>query len=148
MEIILRANVEHLGQVGDVLRVKDGYARNYLIPYGKAYVATEGSKRQVEAEHRQRSERLAMERADADQLAAKLAEVTLEFVGKTGDGDRMFGSITTADIAEKLAAAGHDIDRRIIELGEPIKLIGEYRVPIRLHADVRPEILVTVIKES
>ena len=140
--------MEHLGRAGDIVQVKDGYARNYLIPYGKAYVATERSKRQVEADHRQRSERIALERADADQLAGKLTELTLEFVGKTGDGDRMFGSITAADIAEKLAAAGHNIDRRIIELGEPIKVIGEHRVPIHLHADVRPEILVMVIKES
>ena len=130
------------------MRVKTGYARNYLIPHGKAYAATEGNKRQVEVEHSRRAERLAMERTEAEAVAAKLADVALAFTAKTGDGDRLFGSITTADIAEKLAEAGHHIDKRHIELHEPIRMIGEHRVALRLHTDVRPEILVTVSKEA
>ena len=148
MEVILREDVAHLGGVGEVVKVKNGYARNYLIPHGKAYLATEGSKRQVAAERKQRDDRLAMERSDADRVAGELAAVTLSFTAKTGDGNRLFGSITAGDIADKLAAAGHEIDKRIIELHDPIKIIGEHRVPIRLHADVRPEILISVTKES
>ena len=148
MEVILREDVAHLGGVGDVVKVKDGYARNYLIPHGKAYLATDGSKRQVEFERRRRADRLAMKRSDADRLAGKLAAIALSFTAKTGDGNRLFGSITAADIADKLAEKGHSVDKRVIELHDPIKLIGEHRVPIRLHADVRPEILVTVTKES
>ncbi len=89
-----------------------------------------------------------MKRSDAEQLASALAAITLSFAAKTGDGNRLFGSITTTDIAKKLAEAGHPVDKRVIELHEPIKAIGEHRVPIRLHAEVRPEILVSVTKES
>ena len=148
MEVILREDMEQLGRVGDIVRVKNGYARNYLIPHGKAYAATEGNKRQVEVEHSRRAERLAMERTEAEAVAARLADVALAFTAKTGDGDRLFGSITTADIAEKLAEAGHHVDKRHIELHEPIRMIGEHRVAVRLHADVRPEILVMVSKET
>lgn len=148
MEVILREDVAHLGRIGEVVLVKDGYARNYLIPHGKAYLATDGGKRQIEVERRRRADRLAMKRSDADRLAGELAAVTLSFTAKTGDGNRLFGSITAADIADKLAEAGHSVDKRVIELHDPIKLIGEYRVPIRLHTEVRPEILVTVTKQS
>ena len=148
MEVILREDVAHLGKTGEVVRVKDGYARNFLIPHGKAYLATEGNKKQVDAVRRRQSEHLALERSDAERVAGELTDVTLEFVAKTGDGNRLFGSITAADIADRLAAAGHNVDKRIIELHDPIKMIGEHRVPIRLHTDVRPEILVLVTKES
>jgi large subunit ribosomal protein L9 len=148
MEVILREDVAQLGRIGDLVRVKAGYARNYLIPHGKAYPATGGNKRQVEVEHSRRAERLAFERTEAEAFAAKLADVTLAFTAKTGDGDRLFGSITTADITEKLAEVGHHVDKRHIELHEPIKMIGEHRVTLRLHAEVRPEILVTVSKDS
>jgi large subunit ribosomal protein L9 len=148
MEVILREDMAQLGRIGDIVRVKAGYARNYLIPHGKAYPATEGNKRQVEVEHSRRAERLAMEQTEAEAVAAKLADVSLAFTAKTGDGDRLFGSITTADIAEKLAEVGHHIDKRHIELHEPIRMIGEHRVAVRLHRDVRPEILVTVSKEA
>ncbi len=148
MEVILREDIEHLGRIGQTVRVKDGYARNFLIPYGKAYLATEGNKRQIDMEHARRAERLAMERTEAEELAARLATVTLAFTAKTGDGDRLFGSITTSEIADRLAEVGHPVDKRHIELHEPIKMLGEHRVTIRLHADVRPEILVTVTKEQ
>lgn len=148
MEVILREDVDHLGRIGEIVRVKNGYARNYLIPYGKAYPATEGNKRQVGFEHARRAERLAFEKGEAEAFAARLADVTLAFTAKTGDGDRLFGSITTADIADKLAEAGHQVDKRHIELHEPIKTLGEHHVGIRLHMDVKPKILVTVTKES
>ncbi len=147
MEVILREDVAHLGRIGEIVRVKNGYARNYLIPHGKAYPATKGNKRQVEFEDARRMKRLELEKGEAEAFAARLADVTLAFTAKTGDGDRLFGSITTADIADKLAEAGHQVDRRHIELHEPIKVIGEHRIGIRLHMDVKPEIVVTVTKE-
>ena len=147
MEVILREDVAHLGRIGEIVKVKNGYARNYLIPHGKAYPATKGNKRQVEFEDARRMKRLELEKGEAEAFAARLADVTLAFTAKTGDGDRLFGSITTADIADKLAEAGHQVDRRHIELHEPIKVIGEHRIGIRLHMDVKPEILVTVTKE-
>ena len=147
MEVILREDVTNLGNTGEIVRVKDGYARNYLIPHGKALKATAENKRRVEVEHTRRADRLALAKNEAEQLAGQLSALHLEFTAKTGDGDRLFGSITTGDIAEKLAEAGHPVDKRIIELDEPLKVIGEHRVPIRLHAEVRPEILVSVTKE-
>ncbi len=147
MEVILREDVAHLGRIGEIVKVKNGYARNYLIPHGKAYPATKGNKRQVEFEDARRMKRLELEKGEAEAFAARLADVTLAFTAKTGDGDRLFGSITTADIADKLAEAGHQVDRRHIELHEPIKVIGEHRIGIRLHMDVKPEIVVTVTKE-
>jgi len=148
MEVILREDVDKLGRAGEIVKVKPGFARNYLLPNSLAFIASEGAKRRIEAEQRNRVKRLQLERADASEVATQLSALTLSFVAKTGDGDRLFGSITTADIAEKLAEHGHAIDKRIIELAEPIKMIGEYRVPIRLHSDVRPEVAVSVAKES
>lgn len=148
MEVILRENVDKVGLAGQIVKVKDGYARNYLLPLRLAYRATEGAKRRVAAEQRHRRKLLELERSEADEVAAALTSLTLEFTAKTGDGDRLFGSITTADIAEKLASLGHAIDKRIIELHDPIKVVGDYQVPVRLHRDVRPEIQVTVRKEE
>lgn len=147
MEVILRDDVHKLGRAGEVVRVKDGYARNFLMPQGLAYPATEGYKRRLEAERKHRKAQVEMAREEAERLAAVLGDLTLEFTAKSGDGDRLFGSITSADIAERLAEKGHALDKRIIELHEPIKVIGEHRVPVRLHPEVRPEILVRVEKE-
>ncbi len=147
MEVILRKDVPNVGHVGDVVHVKDGHGRNYLIPRGMAYAATEGNKRRIVAEQRHRKETLAMAKTEAEQLAAGLQDVALAFTAKTGDGDRLFGSITANDIAERLEELGHRIDKRTIELEEHIKSIGEYKVPIRLHAEVRPEIQVIVARE-
>ncbi len=144
MEIILREDVQHLGRTGEIVKVKNGYARNYLIPHGKAYQATEISKRRVAQESERQGERIALALSDAEKLAKDLTRVALAFTAKTGDGDRLFGSITASDIAEKLAAEGHVIDKRVIDLHDPIKVIGEHRVAIKLHPDVRPEILVSV----
>jgi large subunit ribosomal protein L9 len=148
MEVILREDVDKLGRAGEVVKVKPGFARNYLLPNSLAFPASEGAKRRIEAEQRHRVKRLHLEREEATKVAVTLSALTLTFVAKTGDGDRLFGSITAADIADKLAEHGHKIDKRIIDLPEPIKIIGEHRVPIRLHSDVRPEVAVTVEKES
>lgn len=146
MEVILRQDVEKVGKAGDVVDVRDGFGRNYLIPQGFAYPATESHKRRVAAEAKQRATRAATERADAEALAAKLVAGDLTFTAKTGEGDRLFGSITSADIAGKLAEMGYEIDKRAVELPEPIKTIGVTKVPIRLHPDVRPEVRVWVVK--
>ena len=148
MEVILREDVDKLGRAGEIVKVKPGFARNYLLPNSLAFLASEGAKRRIEAEQRTRVKRLHLERDEASQVAAALSALTLTFVAKTGDGDRLFGSITAADIADKLAEHGHQIDKRIIELAEPIKTVGEHRVPIKLHSDIRPEVAVSVAKET
>jgi large subunit ribosomal protein L9 len=133
---------------GEVVTVKDGYARNYLIPQGLAYRATEANKRRIESEKKSRAQRLAAEHADAESLAAALNGVELHFTAKAGEGDKLFGSITSSDIAAQLAEKGYQVDKRVIELEEPIKMIGIYKVPVRLHAEVKAELRVWVVKEE
>lgn len=147
MEIILREDVAHLGKAGEVVSVKDGYARNYLLPRGLAYPATGGNKRRIEAERQRRDARLATERGDAEQLAGRLAEVSLTFTVKAGEGEKLFGSITAQDIAQQLKEQGFALDKRRVALEEPIKMIGIYKVPIRLEAGVQAEVRVWVVKE-
>lgn len=146
MEVILREHIEKLGNTGDVVKVKAGYGRNYLIPKGLAYPATASNKRRVEAEARARGQRMAAKQGEAEEIAAKLTAQDLTFQANVGEGDKLFGSITSADIAAKLAELGHQVDKRSIELDEPIKMIGVYKVPVRLHPDVRPELRVWVVK--
>jgi large subunit ribosomal protein L9 len=147
MDVILREDVEKLGNAGEVVTVKDGYARNFLLPRGLAYLATEGNRRRLDSEQHQRSRRAAAEVTDARELAARLQAVSLSFTMKAGEGDKLFGSVTSADIAERLATEGFALDKKTIELHEPIKALGVYKVPVRLHADVKPEIRVWVVKE-
>ena len=147
MEIILRQAIENLGSPGDVVKVKSGYARNYLLPHGLAYEATPGNLKRIAAE-RGRLEAAENERREtAAELAKRLEEVQLTFSARVGEEGKLFGSVTSADIAEQLAAQGFTIERRLIDLHEPIKALGVYRVPVRLHADVKPEIRVWVIKQ-
>ena len=147
MEVILRQTIEKLGQPGDIVKVSPGYARNFLLPRGIAYEATPGNKKRLEQE-RQRLEAAESERRDnAQQIANKLGDVSLTFAARVGEEGKLFGSVTAADIAAQLEAQGHHIEKRQIELHEPIKALGVYRVPIRLHADVKPEIKVWVIKQ-
>ncbi len=148
MEVILRETIAKLGRAGQVVRVKDGYARNFLIPKGLAYQATAGNKKRVEAEAVRRAQRSATERSDADVLAERLKDLSIEFTVKAGEGDKLFGSITSADISAQLAERGYSIDKRSIELEEPIKMIGIYSVPIRLHSEVKAEVRVWVVKEE
>ncbi len=148
VEVILREDVENLGSVGDVVDVKPGYARNYLVPQGKAYEATAGNKRRL-TEDRQRLERVAARaRTAAEKLASQLEGRSVTFAVRSGEGGRLFGSVTNADIAEKLAEDGVTIDRHSIRLEEPLKQLGAYTVAIHLHADVRPEIKVWVVSEE
>jgi large subunit ribosomal protein L9 len=147
MDVILREDVEKLGHAGEVVTVKDGYARNFLLPRGLAYLATDGNRRRLDEEQRQRDRRAAAEVSGARGVAAKLEAVSLSFTMKAGEGDKLFGSVTAGDIAERLQAEGLQVDRKAVELEEPIKALGVYKVPIRLHADVKPEIRVWVVKE-
>jgi len=148
MEVILRQTIDKLGRVGEIVTVKNGYARNFLIPRGFAYLATEGNKRRIESEKKLRVAMATAEHADAELLAEALKTVELHFTAKAGEGEKLFGSITSADMASQLAEKGFTIDKRDIELDEPIKMIGVYRVPIRLHHEVKTEIRVWVVKEE
>ncbi|MDH3289411.1 MAG: 50S ribosomal protein L9 [Gemmatimonadota bacterium] len=148
MEVILRDTIANLGRVGEVVRVKDGYARNYLLPRGLAYPATDAYKRRIAGEAKRRIAELAEQRSGAEAVVDQLAAVELHFTAKAGEGDRLFGSITSADIAHQLHEKGFEIDKRSIEIPEPIKAIGVYQVPIRLHPEVRAEIRVWVVKEE
>ncbi len=147
MEIILRQAVENLGKPGDVVTVKNGYARNYLLPRGFAYEATGGNLKRI-AQERGRLEAAENERvASASELAKRLEEVQLTFAARVGEEGKLFGSVTSSDIAEQLNSQGFHIEKRLIDLHEPIKSLGVYRVPVKLHADVKPEIRVWVIKQ-
>ena len=147
MEIILRQAVENLGKPGDVVKVKSGYARNYLLPHGLAYEATPGNLKRIQQE-RDRLDAAENERRGAAQgIAEKLEQVSLTFSARVGEEGKLFGSVTAADVAQQLEAQGFHIEKRQIDLHEPIKALGVYRVPIRLHADVKPEVRVWVIKQ-
>ena len=147
IEVILREDVRSLGKAGEMVRVKPGYARNYLLPQGLAYEATEGNKKRIAAETRARGLRDQAERADAEKAAAALGAVTLTLTGKAGEEGKLFGSITAQDIAEALAAEGHPVDRRRIELDHPIKTLGQHAVSVRVHPEVHAEVRVSVVAE-
>jgi large subunit ribosomal protein L9 len=147
MDVILREDVEKLGRAGEVVTVKDGYARNFLLPRGLAYLATDGNRRRLDAEQRLRDRKVAAAVGEARDMAVRLESVSLSFTMKAGEGDRLFGSVTAGDIADRLGAEGFTVDKRAVELPEPIKALGAYKVPVRLHADVKPEIRVWVVKE-
>src|SRR5918992_6288055 len=144
IEVILREDIKTLGRAGEMVRVKPGYARNYLLPQGLAYEATEGNKKRIAAETRVRTARNQAERTEAERLAATLREVTLTLTGKAGEEGKLFGSITAQDIADALARQGQQIDRRRIALEHPIKTLGHHTVAVRLHPEVQAELHVTV----
>jgi large subunit ribosomal protein L9 len=147
IEVILREDIQSLGKAGELVRVKPGYARNYLLPHGLAFEATEGNKKRIAAETKARASRNQAERADAERLAATLGDLSLPLSGKVGEEGKLFGSITSHDIADALARAGHHVDKRRIELDHPIKTVGEHTVLVRLHPDVNAEVKVSVSAE-
>jgi large subunit ribosomal protein L9 len=147
MEIILRQAIENLGKPGDVVTVKNGYARNYLLPRGFAFEATPGNLKRITLERGRREAAENDRRESASELAKRLEEVQLTFSARVGEEGKLFGSVTSADIAEQLETQGFHIEKRLIDLHEPIKALGVYRVPVKLHADVKPEIRVWIIKQ-
>jgi large subunit ribosomal protein L9 len=147
MEVILRNAIDKLGHPGDVVNVSAGYARNFLLPRGMAYQATPGNLKRIEQERARLIAAEAERVAAAEVIAAKFADVSVTFAARVGEEGKLFGSVTAADIAHQLEAQGFKLERRQIELVEPIKALGVYRVAIRLHADVKPEIKVWVIKQ-
>jgi len=147
MEIILRADVQHLGKVGEVVKVKDGYARNYLLPKGLAYQATEANKKRIAYEGERLVKQQAAEKSAAETEATRLAAVHLSFAVKVGEEEKLYGSVTASDIQRKLEEMGIHVDKRKIDLQEPIRELGEFNVGIKIHPEVRPEVRVTVVKE-
>ena len=147
MEIILREDVQHVGKAGEVVKVKDGYARNFLLPKGLAYPATEGNKKRIAFEADRLARQRAAEKQTAEGEAAKLAGLSLTFPVKVGEEEKLYGSVTAGDIQRRLEEQGIHVDKRKIDLPEPIRALGEFRVGIKYHAEVRPEIVVVVAKE-
>lgn len=149
MKVLLTKSVEKLGSAGDIKEVSGGYGRNYLIPKGFAVLATRGQIKQAEERMAAQSKRDRAARTEIEALAARISGQTLRFVARVGELDRLYGSVTSAEIAEKLAAQiGTDIDRRRIDLDEPIKRIGVYPIKVRLLSDVEPVINVIVEGEE
>ena len=146
MEVILRQAVDSLGHTGDIVKVSAGFARNFLLPRGIAYEATPGNKKRLEQERVRLEAAEGERRGTASELATKIEQVSLTFSARVGEEGKLFGSVTTADIAHELEKQGIHVEKRQIDLHEPIKALGVYRVPVRLHADVKPEVRVWVIK--
>ena len=148
VKVILRQGIATLGETGEIVSVRPGYARNYLLPKGLAYQATDANVRQLEEERRREDQKAKRDYLEARRRASRLEGVSLTFHAKAGEESKLFGSITSADIADRLGEQelGFEVDRRQIDLAEPIKALGVYSVPIRLHSEVRPEVKVWVIK--
>jgi large subunit ribosomal protein L9 len=148
MEVILKEDVVNLGLRGEVVKVADGYARNFLLPRKLALQATDNNKAVIEQMKAAAARRSATEKVQAEEFVAKLDPVVLSFTRKSGAEGHLFGSVTSADIAADLAAKGFEVDRRKIQLGEPLKSLGEFTVPIRLHREVTARIRVKVLAEA
>jgi large subunit ribosomal protein L9 len=147
MKIILREDVDRLGRRGDIITVKDGFARNYLIPRGLAFRATSGNLQTFEEEKKQLDVRENKTRRLAEQFAKKLKAVSITATVSVGDEDRVFGSVTAQTISNLLKEKGFDVDKKKILLDEPIKALGVYTIPIKLHSDVQGKVKVWVVKE-
>jgi large subunit ribosomal protein L9 len=148
MEVILKEDVAKLGSRGDVVKVAEGYGRNFLLPKKLAIEATAANKTVIEQMKASAVRRLAREKGDAEAVAQQLAGVELSFTRKSGEHDQLFGSVTSADIAHELEAKGLNIDRRKIQLNEPLKAIGDFNVPIKLHRDVVVPVKVSIHKDA
>ena len=148
MEVILKEDVANLGHRGDVVKVADGYGRNFLLPRKLAMQATEANKSVIEQMKAAAARRSATEKAQAQELVTKLEPVALSFTRKSGENGQLFGSVTSADIAGELGTKGFDVDRRKIQLSEPLKSLGDYTVAIKLHREVTAHIKVAVVADA
>ena len=148
MEVILREHVDNLGRRGEIVKVADGYARNYLLPRKLALLATEGNKKQIERERGKFEVKEADEKRVADAMAQQMANVDIVIARKVGETEALYGSVTTVDIADALAAKGIEVERRKLQLREPIKQVGEFNIPIKLHREVTAHVKVRVVAEG
>jgi large subunit ribosomal protein L9 len=148
MEVILREHVDNLGRRGDVVKVTPGYARNYLLPRKLALAVTENNKRQIERERKLAEARDVEERSAAEAVAARLTALDIAIARRVGENDTLYGSVTTADIAQALQAKGFDVDKRKITMPEPLKALGETSVPVKIHRDVTAQVKVRVVAEA
>jgi len=148
MEVILREHVDNLGRRGDVVKVAAGYARNYLLPRKLALAVTEANKRQIERERKVAEVKDAEERSQAEALAARIAQLEIEIARRVGEHDTLYGSVTSADIAQALEARGFDVEKRRIQLPDPLKALGETTVPVKIHRDVTAQLRVKVVAEQ
>ena len=148
MEVILREHVDNLGRRGEIVKVADGYARNFLLPRKLALLATAGNKKHVERERKIMETRESEEKGQAEGIATRLTAIDIVIARRVGDTDQLYGSVTTSDIADFLKAKGFEIDRRKLILPEPIKAIGEHNVPLKLHREVTVPLKVRVVKEG
>lgn len=148
MEVILREHVDNLGRRGDVVKVADGYARNYLLPRKLALTVTESNRKQIERERKVADTREAEERQTAEAFASRLAQIEVSIARRVGETEALYGSVTSGDIADALAAKGLEVERRKIQLDEPIKQLGEFTVPVKLHREVTGQVKLTVVKEE
>ncbi|MFY9514957.1 MAG: 50S ribosomal protein L9 [Dysgonamonadaceae bacterium] len=147
MEVILKEDVPNLGYKDDIVNVKDGYARNYLIPQGKAYIATESAKKMLAEKQKQRAHKMEQLKAEAQDMADKMRDVSLTIGAKTSSTGTIFGSVTNIQIADALKEKGFEIDRKIIAIKEPVKEIGNYIAIVKLHKEITVEIPFEVISE-
>jgi len=148
MEVILREHIDNLGRRGDVVKVAAGYARNYLLPRKLALAVTEANKKQIERERKAGEVKDAQERSEADAFARRLEAVEIEIARRVGENQTMYGSVTSADIAHALEAKGFEIDRRKIQLPDPIKTVGDVQVPVKVHRDVTAQVKVKIVAEQ
>jgi len=148
MEVILREDIENLGTRGQVVKVASGYARNFLLPKRMAVAATESNKKIVEQERQAHLRKELKVKGEAEELAKIMTGTTIRIAQKAGENDQLFGSVTSKDIADALTAQNYNIDRRKIQLDEPIRQLGEFKVPVRLYRDVAVDVTVVVTKEE
>ena len=148
MEIILREDIDNLGARGQVVKVASGYARNYLLPRRLAVAATDANRKIVEQERQAHLRKESVLKTESEELAKLLANATVNIARKAGENGQLFGSVTAADIADALTAQKFNIDRRKIHLEEPIRALGDYKVPVRLHREVSVEVNVSVTSEA
>ncbi len=148
MEVILREHVEHLGSRGDVVKVTPGYARNYLLPRKLALAVTDNNKRQIEREKKLAEARDLEEKGQAEAIAQRLGQLDIEIARRVGEHDTLYGSVTSADIAQALKDKGFDVDKRKIALADPLKALGESTIPVKIHRDVTAQLRVKIVAQK
>jgi large subunit ribosomal protein L9 len=148
MEVILREHVDNLGRRGDVVKVAEGYARNYLLPRKLALAVTEANRRQIERERAAAEARDAEGRGQAEALAQRITQLEIEIARRVGENETLYGSVTSSDVAHALQTKGFEVDRRKIQLPEPLKTLGEHTIPIKIHRDVVAQLRLKVVAEQ